>query len=43
MPKRSVVSLLDQMREPPSVGDYVLLAIVGLVVAYGLWMMFRGA
>jgi hypothetical protein len=30
------------MREPPNVGDYVLLAIVGLVVAYGVWMIFSG-
>ena len=27
------------MRERPDVGDYVLLAIVALVVAYGLWMI----
>jgi hypothetical protein len=41
-PRRSVVSLLGEMREPPNVADYVLLAIGGLVVAYGVWMIFSG-
>ena len=37
-----VPSLLGEMREPPNVVDYVLLTIVGLVVAYGVWMIFSG-
>jgi hypothetical protein len=41
-PKPPVVSLSGEMRERPSVGDYVLLAIVGLVIAYGVWMIFSG-
>jgi hypothetical protein len=31
------------MRGPLNVSDYVLLIIVGLVIAYGVWMIFRGA
>ena len=39
---RFVVSLLGEMRERPNVADYGLLAIAGLVIAYGLWMIFSG-
>lgn len=42
-PKRSVESLWGDMRGPLNVSDYVLLIIVGLVIAYGVWMIFRGA
>lgn len=41
--KRSVESLLGEMREPFRVGDYVLLIIVGLVIAYAVWTTFNGA
>ena len=42
MPTRSVVSLLGEMRSSPNITDYVLLMIVGLVIAYALWMIFSG-
>ena len=32
---------IREMRKPSN-EDYVLLAIVGLVVAYGFWMIFSG-
>jgi hypothetical protein len=30
------------MRSPPSLGDYVLLLIVGIVIAYGVWTILGG-
>jgi serine/threonine protein phosphatase 1 len=42
-PKRFVEVVLGEMREPFRVGDYVLLIIVGLVIAYAVWTTFNGA
>ena len=30
------------MRNPPSAGDYLLLLIVCIVIAYGVWMILGG-
>lgn len=30
------------MRGPQNIGDYVLLIIVGLVIAYGVWTILSG-
>ena len=41
-PMRSVGSLSGDMRNRPTLSDYVLLMIVALVIAYGVWMIFSG-
>jgi hypothetical protein len=35
-------SLGNGMRGPAKLGDYVLLIIIALVIAYGVWMIFTG-
>ena len=43
-PTPSAVRLSAQMRRPPkaTISDFIALAVVGLIIAYGIWKILAG-